>query len=111
MREAASSGVVPDVRPPNTKEDEAALRPMCAQLKASDVITYCNANQSTSLFVPGGPICQILKGRGGVLKVYSRTDPVCWIELCMSLQEDLVAHHQSRMTKKRNIESQLQESS
>ena len=46
MREAASSGVVPDVGPPNTKEDEAALRPMCAQLKARDVITYCNANQN-----------------------------------------------------------------
>ena len=33
MREAASSGEVPDVGPPNTKEQEAALRPMCAQLK------------------------------------------------------------------------------
>jgi len=47
---------VPDVGPPNTKEQEAALRPMCAQLK-----------------------------------------------------EDLVAAHQSRMTKKRNIENELQE--
>jgi len=56
MREAASSGEVPDVGPPNTKEQEAALRPMCAQLK-----------------------------------------------------EDLVAAHQSRMTKKRNIENELQE--
>ena len=28
MREAASSGEVPDIGPPNTKEQEAALRPM-----------------------------------------------------------------------------------
>ena len=33
MREAASKGEVPDIRPPNTSEQEAALRPMCAQLK------------------------------------------------------------------------------
>ena len=33
MHEAAASGIVPDVGPPNTKEQEAALRPMCAQLK------------------------------------------------------------------------------
>ena len=33
MQEAAASGIVPDVGPPNTKEQEAALRPMCAQLK------------------------------------------------------------------------------
>ena len=35
MHEAAASGIVPDVGPPNTKEQEAALRPMCAQLKVS----------------------------------------------------------------------------
>jgi len=58
MQEAAASGIVPDVGPPNTKEQEAALRPMCAQLKA-----------------------------------------------------DLVAHHQSRMTKIRKIDKELQESS
>jgi len=34
IREAASRGVVPAVGPPNTKEEEAALRPMCDQLKA-----------------------------------------------------------------------------
>ena len=33
MLEAAVTGTVPDVEPPNTLEQEVALRPMCAQLK------------------------------------------------------------------------------
>ena len=33
MLEAAVTGTVPDIEPPNTLEQEVALRPMCAQLK------------------------------------------------------------------------------
>ena len=33
MLEAAVTGTVPDVEPPNTLEQEVALRPMCVQLK------------------------------------------------------------------------------
>ena len=33
MLEAAVTGTVPDVGPPNTLEEEVALRPMCVQLK------------------------------------------------------------------------------
>ena len=33
MLEAAVTGTVPDVGPPNTLEQEVALRPMCVQLK------------------------------------------------------------------------------
>ena len=33
MLEATVTGTVPDVEPPNTLEQEVALRPMCAQLK------------------------------------------------------------------------------
>merc|ERR1719234_435358 len=46
MLEAATSGIVPDVRPPNTKEQEAALRPMCAQLKADLVSAEPNDKNS-----------------------------------------------------------------
>ena len=35
MLESARSGRVPDTGPPVTKEQEAALRPMCDQLKVN----------------------------------------------------------------------------
>ena len=60
MHEAAASGIVPDVGPPNTKEQEAALRPMCAQLKVSRLLLWSHKmifvyGILTPFFIVGGP--------------------------------------------------------
>ena len=36
MVNCAQTGLVPDIKPPVTKEQEAALRPMCDQLKVGE---------------------------------------------------------------------------
>jgi hypothetical protein len=106
MLKCAREGQVPDVNPPGSAEEEAALRPVSEQTKVGDMsVRLCYQAQRQTSRVSKSSLYPVMCSLHT-----AHSDTVCTLHtLIQSAQAEIIAHRQTRMVRMRDIQRDLEE--